>query len=59
MKLKLAHTAPLELCFFMASFFAKVKIFSFWPKTMDYSQGVLPNLRSLFVVLLLLAGKML
>ena len=23
----------------MESFLAKVKIFSFWPKTMDYSQG--------------------
>ena len=24
----------------MVSFFAEVKFFRFWPKTMDYSQGV-------------------
>ena len=41
----------------MVSFFAEVKIFNFWPKTMDYSQAFLPKLRSFVVVLLLLTGK--
>ena len=46
------------MCFCLVSFFfAKVKIFSFWPKTMDYSQAFLPKLSSFFVLLLLLAGK--
>ena len=31
---KLCHSAPLEMCFLMVSFFARIKI---WPKTMDYS----------------------
>ena len=34
-------------------FFAKVKIFRFWPKTMDYNKAFWPKSRSLFVVLLL------
>ena len=41
----------------MVSFLAKVKIFKFWPKTMDYSQAFWPKLRSFFVVLLLLTGR--
>ena len=36
----------------MESFFAKVKIFRFWTKTMDYNKAFWPKLRSLFVVLL-------
>ena len=35
MKLKFGHSAPLEMGFCMASFFAEVKIFRFWLKTMD------------------------
>ena len=34
MKLKFTLLTPLEICFCMASFFAKVKIFRFWPKSM-------------------------
>ena len=41
----------------MVSFLGKVKIFSFWPKTMDYSQAFLPNLSSFFEASLLLAGR--
>ena len=41
----------------MVSFFAKVKIFRFWPKTMDYNKAFWPKLRSFFVVLLLLTGR--
>ena len=41
----------------MISFFAKLKIFRFWPKTMDYSQAFWPKLRSFFAILLLLAGR--
>ena len=37
----------------MVSFFADVKIFSFWPKTMDYSQVFWPTLSSFVVVFLL------
>ena len=37
MKLNLCHSGPLEMLFLMGSFFAEVKIFRFWPKTMDYS----------------------
>ena len=40
----------------MVSFLAKVKIFKFWPKTMDYSQAFWLKLRSFFVVFLLLTG---
>ena len=39
MKLKFSPSAPLEMYFSLVSFSAKVKIFSFWPKTMDYSQA--------------------
>ena len=41
----------------MVSFFAKVKIFIFRPKTMDYSQAFLPKLSSFFEAFLLLAGR--
>ena len=37
MKLKIEQFAPLEMPFQIKSLFAKVKIFIFWPKTMDYS----------------------
>ena len=37
MKLKFAHYTPLEMRFHMVSFLDKVKIFRFWPKTMDYN----------------------
>ena len=35
----LHHSAPLEIPFLMKSFFAEVKIFRFWPKTMDYNKA--------------------
>ena len=38
-------------------FFAKVKIFRFWPKTMDYNKAFWPKSRSFFVVLLLQNGR--
>ena len=57
MKLKLHQSPPLEMCFSMALFFAKVKIFRFWPKTMDYSQAFCPKLSSFFMVLLLHTGR--
>ena len=43
----------------MASLFAEVKIFRFWPKTMDYIYNKVfwPKLSSFFVVLLLLTGR--
>ena len=41
----------------MVSFFAKVKIFRFWPKTMDYNKAFWPKSRSFFVVLLLQNGR--
>ena len=41
----------------MVSFFAEMKNFRLWPKTMDYSQGFGPKLRSFFVVLLLRTGR--
>ena len=41
----------------MESFFAKVKIFRFWPKTMDYNKAFWPKSRSFFVVLLLQNGR--
>ena len=56
MKPKLSPSAPLQMCFSLVSFLAKVKIFSFWPKTMDYSQAFWPKLSSLFGVFLLLTG---
>ena len=37
MKLKFCQTTRLEVCYCLESFFAKVKIFRFWPKTMDYN----------------------
>ena len=56
MKLKyLRHSTDLVIYFCMIFFFAKVKIFSFWSKTMDYnySQAFRPKLRSFFAVILL------
>ena len=41
----------------MKSLFAKVKIFSFRPKTMDYNKAFWPKLSSFFVVLLLRNGR--
>ena len=38
-------------------FFPKVKLFRFWPKTMDYSQAFCPKLSSFFMFLLLLTGR--
>ena len=37
MELKFCQNACLEVCYCLESFFAKVKIFRFWPKTMDYN----------------------
>ena len=37
MKLKLRHSAPLEMPLPMESYLAKMKIFILRPKTMDYS----------------------
>ena len=42
----LHHSAPLEMLFPMVSFFAEVKIFRFWPKTMDYNKAFSPKSRS-------------
>ena len=36
MKLEFCQTARLEVCYRLVSFFAKVKIFKFWPKTMHH-----------------------
>ena len=41
----------------MVSFFAEVKIFRFWPKTMDYNKAFLPKSRRFSVVLLLHSGR--
>ena len=41
----------------MKSFFSKIKIFRFWPKTMDYNKAFWPKSRSFFVVLLLQNGR--
>ena len=41
----------------MVSYLTKVKIFKFWPKTMDYSQGFWLKSSSFFVGLFLLAGR--
>ena len=38
-------------------FFAKVKIFRFWPKTMDYNKAFWPKSTSFFVVLSLQNGR--
>ena len=48
---------PLKCAFDWYPFFAKVKIFHFWPKTMDYNKAFLLKLRSFFVVFLLLIGR--
>ena len=37
MKLKLHCYAPFDVFFVMISFIVKVKLFSLWPKTMDYN----------------------
>ena len=36
MKLNFAPVDPIQIFFCLVSFFAEVKIFIFWPKTMDY-----------------------
>ena len=41
----LRHSVPLELPFQMVSFLAEVKIFRFWPKTMDYNKAFWPKSR--------------
>ena len=40
MKLKFCQTTRLEVCYRLEYFFAEVKIFRYWPKTMDYNPGV-------------------
>ena len=42
---EMRHSVPLEMPFHMVSFLAKVKIFRFWPKTMDYNKAFLPKSR--------------
>ena len=39
MKLKFCQTARLDVCYHLEYFFPEVKIFRFWPKTMDYNPG--------------------
>ena len=51
------HSAPLEMLFPMESFFAEVKIFRFWPKTMDYNKALRPKSRSFFAGFLLPTGR--
>ena len=41
----------------MVSFFADVKIFRFWPKTMDYNKAFLPKSRRFSAVHLLHSGR--
>ena len=41
----------------MVSFFAEVKIFRFWPKTMDYNKAFCPKSSSFSAVFLLLTGR--
>ena len=41
----------------MISFFAKFKIFRFWPKTMNYNKAFWPKLSSFFVVFILRDGR--
>ena len=41
----------------MVSCFAEVKIFRFWPKTMDYNKAFLPKSRCFSAVLLLHSGR--
>ena len=38
------------MCFRLVSVFTEVKIFNFWPKTMDYSQAFWPKLSSCFAL---------
>ena len=57
MKLKFLPPAPLQMYFSLVSVLAKVKIFGFCLKTMDYSQAFWPKLSSLFGVFLLLTGR--
>ena len=52
----LCQSAPLQMPFPMVSFFAEVKIFRFWPKTMNYNKAFWPKLSSFFVVFLLKSG---
>ena len=40
MKPKFCQTARLEVCYRLESFTAEVKIFRFWPKTMDYNPWI-------------------
>ena len=56
MKLRFSSSAPLQMYFSLVSFLAEVKFFSFWPKTMDYSQAFWPKLSMLFEAFLLLVG---
>ena len=44
-------------CFHMVLFFADVKIFRFWPKTMDYNKAFLLKSRRLSAVHLLHSGR--
>ena len=39
MELKFVPSAPLEMLFSIVSFLAKVKMFRFWSKTMDYNKA--------------------
>ena len=41
----------------MVPFLAKVKLFRFWPKTMDYNKAFLPKSRRYSAVLLLITGR--
>ena len=36
--MELKFAAPLEVPFAMKSLFGEIEVFSFWPKTMDYSK---------------------
>ena len=57
MKLRFSSSAPLQMYFSLVPFLAKVKIFSFWPKTMDYSQAFRPKLRPMFAFFLHVIGR--
>ena len=54
---KLKHSVPLEMCYCMVLLFAKVTIFRFWPKSLDYNKAFWPKLSSFFVVHLLQHGR--
>ena len=45
------------MCYCLVLFFAEVKIFRFWPKTMDYNKAFWPKSSSFFVHFLLLTGR--